>query len=127
MVRKVRMLLHGKSAVVYGGAGAIGSAVARGFAREGATVHLAGRTVPRLEAVAEEIRAAGGKAETAQVDALDEAAIDEHADAVARDAGSLDISFNLLSHGDPAVRAASASNGPSAINDAAVAMVPRRI
>ncbi|GAA5035440.1 SDR family NAD(P)-dependent oxidoreductase [Actinopolymorpha pittospori] len=94
------MLLPGRNAIIYGGAGAIGSAVARGFAREGATVHLAGRTVSRLEAVAEKIRAAGGKAEIAQVDALDEAAVDEHADAVARDFGSLDISFNLISHGD---------------------------
>jgi NAD(P)-dependent dehydrogenase (short-subunit alcohol dehydrogenase family) len=68
--------------------------------REGATVHLAGRTQESLEQVAEEIRSAGGAAEAAQVDALDEAAVDEHADAVAGSAGSLDISFNLISHGD---------------------------
>jgi 3-oxoacyl-[acyl-carrier protein] reductase len=94
------MLLEHKNAVIYGGAGGIGSAVARGFAREGATVHLAGRTLATLDRVADEIRAAGGRAETAQVDALDEAAVDQHAAAVAASAGSLDISFNLISVGD---------------------------
>ena len=94
------MLLEGKTAVIYGGGGAIGSAVARAFAREGARVFLAGRTPARLEEVAREIRAAGGLAETAQVDALDERAVDEHADAVAAKAGRIDISFNLISHGD---------------------------
>lgn len=94
------MLLEGKNAVIYGGGGSIGGAVARAFAREGAKVHLAGRTMERLEEVAEEIRSAGGMAETAQVDALDEAAVDEHADALAASAGGIDISFNLISHGD---------------------------
>lgn len=94
------MLLDGKNAVVYGGGGAIGSAVARAFAREGAKVHLAGRTLTRLDTVADYIRAAGGHADTAQVDALDEAAVDAHADAVVARAGSIDISFNLISYGD---------------------------
>lgn len=93
------MLLNGKNAVIYGGAGAVGSAVARTFAREGARVHLAGRTAESLEAVADSIRTAGGRVETAIVDALDERAVDEHADAVAADTGRLDISFNLISHG----------------------------
>jgi 3-oxoacyl-[acyl-carrier protein] reductase len=94
------MLLQGKNAVIYGGGGAIGGAVARAFAREGARVHLAGRTLPPLERVAEQVRAAGGVAETAPVDALDERAVDEHADAVAASAGGIDICFNLISHGD---------------------------
>jgi 3-oxoacyl-[acyl-carrier protein] reductase len=93
------MLLEAKNAIIYGGGGTIGGAVARAFAREGATVFLAGRTPARLEAVADEIRGAGGVAETAEVDALDERAVDEHADAVAARVGSLDISFNLISHG----------------------------
>ena len=92
------MLLEAKNAVIYGGGGSIGAAVARAFAREGARVHLAGRTLETLEEVADEIRSAGGEAETAQVDALDETAVDEHADAVAASAGSLDISFNLITH-----------------------------
>src|SRR3984893_1699425 len=94
------MLLEGKTAVIYGGGGAIGRAVARAFAREGSRVFLAGRTPERLEGGAKEIRAAGGRAETAEVDALDEQAVDEHADAVAAKAGGIDISFNLISHGD---------------------------
>jgi 3-oxoacyl-[acyl-carrier protein] reductase len=99
------MLLEGKNAVVYGAGGAIGGAVARTFAREGATVFLAGRTREKLDAVAGDIRSAGGAAETAQVDALDERSVDEHADAVAAQAGSLDVSFNLITqpavHGTP--------------------------
>jgi len=63
-------------------------------------VHLAGRTQASLDAVAEEIRASGGRAEAAVVDALDEAAVDAHANAVAGAAGSLDISLNVITHGD---------------------------
>jgi 3-oxoacyl-[acyl-carrier protein] reductase len=96
----LEVLLEAKNAVIYGGGGSIGGAVARAFAREGAKVFLAGRTPATLEKVAEEISAAGGVAETAHVDALDEHAVDEHADAVAERAGSIDISFNAISHGD---------------------------
>jgi 3-oxoacyl-[acyl-carrier protein] reductase len=92
------MLLENKNAVIYGGAGSIGGAVARAFAREGARVFLAGRTLATLDAVADEIRTAGGAAETAEVDALDEHAVDAHADAVIAEAGSLDISFNVITH-----------------------------
>jgi 3-oxoacyl-[acyl-carrier protein] reductase len=92
------MLLDNKSAVIYGGGGSIGGAVARAFAREGARVFLAGRTSTTLEEVAEAIRATGGVAETAEVDALDEQAVDHHADTVAAEAGGIDISFNLITH-----------------------------
>jgi 3-oxoacyl-[acyl-carrier protein] reductase len=92
------MLLENKTAVIYGGAGGVGNAVARAFAREGASVYLAGRTQATLDAVAAEIRAAAGTAETAMVDALDEGAVDRHADAVAAEAGGIDISFNLIAH-----------------------------
>jgi 3-oxoacyl-[acyl-carrier protein] reductase len=94
----VDVLLEDKNAVIYGGGGSIGGAVARAFAREGAKVFLAGRTRAKLEEVADVIRSAGGVAETAQVDALDEKAVDEHADAVASAAGGIDISFNLITH-----------------------------
>jgi 3-oxoacyl-[acyl-carrier protein] reductase len=94
------MLLEGRNAVIYGGGGAVGGAVARAFAREGAKVHLAGRTLGPLERVAEQVRAAGGVVEVAQVDALDEAAVDAHADRVAEQAGSIDICVNVISHGD---------------------------
>ena len=90
------MLLRDKNAVIYGGGGAIGGAVARAFAREGASVFLAGRTRAKLERVARDISASGGVAETAEVDALDEEAVDEHADAVAAKAGSVDIALNAV-------------------------------
>jgi NAD(P)-dependent dehydrogenase (short-subunit alcohol dehydrogenase family) len=96
----MKMLLEDKSAVIYGGGGKVGAAVARAFAREGARVSLAGRTLEGLEEAAEEIRSAGGAAETAQVDALDERAVDEHADALAERAGSIDVSINLISYAD---------------------------
>jgi 3-oxoacyl-[acyl-carrier protein] reductase len=94
------MLLEGKNAVIYGGGGSIGGAVARAFAREGAKTFLAGRTRAKLEEIADEIRSAGGIAETAQVDALDGQAVDRYVEGVAEKAGSIDISFNLISHGD---------------------------
>jgi NAD(P)-dependent dehydrogenase (short-subunit alcohol dehydrogenase family) len=91
------MLLDNKNAVIYGAAGAIGAEVARTFAREGARVFLTGRNAEALDAVADEIANAGGAAETAVVNALDEQAIEGHADAVVQKAGSLDISFNAIS------------------------------
>jgi 3-oxoacyl-[acyl-carrier protein] reductase len=91
------MLLEGKKAVVYGAGGAVGGAVARAFAREGARVFLAGRTPEPLEEVAGEIRSAGGVAEAARVDAVDERAVENHADAVVEAAGGIDVSFNAIS------------------------------
>jgi NAD(P)-dependent dehydrogenase (short-subunit alcohol dehydrogenase family) len=91
------MQLDKKNAIVYGAGGAIGSAVAHAFAAEGARVFLAGRTRAALEVVAEKIQASGGGADVATVDVLDEAAVEAHADAVLRDGGSLDISFNAIS------------------------------
>jgi 3-oxoacyl-[acyl-carrier protein] reductase len=85
------MLLTGKNAVVYGGGGSIGGAAARAFAREGAHVFLAGRTAETLRPVAEEIGA-----DWATVDALDQAAVDAHADTI----GRIDISFNAITHND---------------------------
>jgi NAD(P)-dependent dehydrogenase (short-subunit alcohol dehydrogenase family) len=94
------VFLENKNAVIYGGGGSVGGAVARAFAREGAKVFLAGRTIAALDDVAAEITAAGGAAETSQVDALDEQAVDKHADAVASNAGGIDVSFNAIGHGD---------------------------
>ncbi|MBF6176133.1 SDR family NAD(P)-dependent oxidoreductase [Nocardia blacklockiae] len=91
------MLLENKNAVIYGAGGAIGSAMAKGFAAEGASCYLVGRTAATLDKVADEIRGAGGRAETAVVDVLDAAAVADHADAVVEKAGSLDISTNVIS------------------------------
>jgi NAD(P)-dependent dehydrogenase (short-subunit alcohol dehydrogenase family) len=94
------MLLQDKVAVIYGAGGAVGGAVARQFAKEGATVFLAGRTPATLQAVAADIEAAGGKAEVAPVDALDPEAVRAHADRIAARAGGIDIAFNCIGLGD---------------------------
>ena len=94
------MLLDGKTAIVYGGAGSIGSAVARGFATEGASVHLVGRTEEPVRRVTDEIVAAGGRAEYAVFDVMDSAAVDRHADDVVAATGRLDISFTAISDND---------------------------
>jgi NADP-dependent 3-hydroxy acid dehydrogenase YdfG len=62
------MLLKGKVAVIYGAGGSIGGAVARAFAREGAKVFLAGRTLANLEKVTGEIAAARGISEASEVE-----------------------------------------------------------
>lgn len=90
------MLLDNKVAIVYGGGGVIGSAVARAFARAGAEVHVAGRTPAKVNSVARDIVAKGGRAEAARVDALDERSVQQHADAVAARAGRIDIAFNAV-------------------------------
>ncbi len=91
------MLLSGKNAIIYGAAGAMGSAVTRAYAQEGARLFLAGRTLSTLDQLADEIRAHGGEVETAQVDALDQDSVNAHADQVAKTAGSIDVSFNAIS------------------------------
>jgi NAD(P)-dependent dehydrogenase (short-subunit alcohol dehydrogenase family) len=93
------MLLDDKTAVIYGAGGAIGGAVARAFAGEGARLFLTGRDVAKVDAVAAEIVAAGGVAEAAHVDALDEHAVEEHLTAVVDTAGGVDISFNAIGPG----------------------------
>ena len=90
------MMLQGKVAVIYGAGGAIGSAVARAFAREGAKLFLTGRYLAPAVAVAREVASAGGSAEAAVVDALDEQAVDQHLQSVIDAAGRLDISFNAV-------------------------------
>lgn len=90
------MLLDGKTIVVYGAAGAVGSAVAGAFAREGAAVYLAGRTRGSLESVAAAISRNGGTAAVHVVDALDEEQIIGHLDQVVADRGGVDVSFNAV-------------------------------
>ncbi|HEX6756189.1 MAG TPA: SDR family oxidoreductase [Mycobacteriales bacterium] len=93
------MLLEKKNAIIYGGGGSIGAAVAAAYAAEGARVFLVGRTREPLDAAAAAVRDAGGTADVAVFDATDEKAVDEHA-AVVAGAGGIDISFNLISRGD---------------------------
>jgi NAD(P)-dependent dehydrogenase (short-subunit alcohol dehydrogenase family) len=89
-------MLKNKIAIIYGASGAIGGAVARAFAEQGARLFLTGRDRASVDAVAQDIVAAGGSAEAAQVDALDEPAIDEHLQSVVDSAGRVDISFNAI-------------------------------
>ena len=90
------MMLKDKVAVIYGAGGAIGGAVARAFASEGASLFLTGRDRAPVEAVAKDIVSAGGSAEAAEVDALDEQAVDKHLQSVIDKAGRVDISFNAV-------------------------------
>jgi NAD(P)-dependent dehydrogenase (short-subunit alcohol dehydrogenase family) len=90
------MMLKDKVAVIYGAGGGIGSAVARAFAPEGANVFLTGRHRAPVEAGAKDIVAAGGSAEAAEVDALDEQAVDTHLQSVIDKTGRVDISFNAI-------------------------------
>ena len=90
------MILHEKNAVIYGAGGSLGGAVSRAFAKAGARVFLTGHRLPSVQKVADEIRAAGGAAEVAQVDGYDADAVKAHLEAVARTAGKVDISFNAV-------------------------------
>ena len=90
------MMLKNKVAVIYGAGGGIGGAVARAFAKEGAKVFLTGLHGAAVEAVAKDIVAAGWPAEAAEVDALDEHAIDKHLQSVIDKVGRVDISFNAI-------------------------------
>ena len=89
-------MLQDKIAVIYGAGGAIGGAVARAFASEGANVFLTGRSLASVETVAKDIVAAGGTAEAAAVDALDEQAVARHLQSVVDKAGRVNISFNAV-------------------------------
>ena len=94
-------MLTDKVAVIYGAGGAIGGAVARAFAREGAWVFLTGRHLAPVEAVARDIASAGGSAEAAEVDALDEQAVDKHLRSMTGKAARVDISFNAIGIPNP--------------------------
>jgi NAD(P)-dependent dehydrogenase (short-subunit alcohol dehydrogenase family) len=94
------MLLKDKVAVVYGGSGAVGSAVARAFAREGAIVHLVARGLDPLEEVARDIRVSGGSAFSARADAFDPDAVAGHLEAVTAQSGPVKIVFSAVDWGD---------------------------
>jgi NAD(P)-dependent dehydrogenase (short-subunit alcohol dehydrogenase family) len=89
-------ILQGKHAVVFGGGGSIGAAVAKQFAAEGAEVFLSGRTKSNVDAAARKITAAEGRAHAAVVDALDEANVEDYLDGIARQTGRLDVVFNAV-------------------------------
>ncbi|MDQ2714243.1 MAG: SDR family oxidoreductase [Chloroflexota bacterium] len=87
-------ILAHKRAVIFGAGGAVGTAAAKEFAAQGATVFLSGRALEAVEQVAQEIHKDGGVAYAAQVDALDEQAVQAYLDRVAQEGGSIDILLN---------------------------------
>ncbi|SCG59099.1 SDR family NAD(P)-dependent oxidoreductase [Micromonospora halophytica] len=90
------MLLDGKVAVVFGAGGAVGGAVARHFAEEGAAVFLSGRTSASVEDVQRDIAAKGGTAQVAQVDASNESDVEGYLADVAARAGAPDVVLNAI-------------------------------
>lgn len=88
------MLLQNKVAVIFGGSGAIGSAVARTMAREGAHVYLGARHQEKLARIADEIRAAGGSVDTFLTDVLDEHAMMTQTAELAQRTAGFDIVVN---------------------------------
>ncbi|WP_339823734.1 SDR family oxidoreductase [uncultured Parasphingorhabdus sp.] len=83
-----------KRAVILGGSGAIGSAVAMTLARRGAEIHLGGRSVASVENSAKCIRDAGGTVFAFQADVLDPDELDRKARQLAEDHGPVDIVLN---------------------------------
>ena len=91
------MLLDKKRIVIMGGSGAIGTAMARAFAREGASVYLGARNRARLDAAAESVRADGGTAEIFTVDCLDQDDTRQAVDNLASRIGEIDVAINATS------------------------------
>lgn len=94
------MLLKDRVALVYGASGAVGGAVARAFAREGALVVLAARRREPLEETAAAIRASGGQAEVAPVDVRDPGALAAHLEGITARLGRVRVMFNAVSWDD---------------------------
>lgn len=88
--------LQDRTAIIWGGAGSIGTATAIRFVDEGAVVYLAGRTEDKLREAVEATGASG----YGVVDVLDEAAVTAFVDRVVDEQGHLDISFNVAHRGD---------------------------
>lgn len=84
--------------IIHGAGGAIGSAVARQFARRGAELFLAGHRAASVEATAARVRAlSSAPVHVEVVDAYDQAAVSAHADAVTESVGRLDVMLNAVS------------------------------
>ncbi|QNE36284.1 SDR family NAD(P)-dependent oxidoreductase [Leifsonia shinshuensis] len=88
------MRLAGKSAIVTGGAGGIGRATSLAFATEGARVAVVDLQLEAAEAVAAEIRAAGGEAIALGADVSSEPDVERVVAAVVEAFGGVDVSFN---------------------------------
>lgn len=88
--------LDGKNAIVTGASGAIGGAIARGFAHYGANLALCyNQSRTRIDTLLEEIKGQPGTHRAYQVDSTNRDAIAEHADLVMKDFGHIDIVVNV--------------------------------
>lgn len=115
-------MLEDKVAVVFGAGGSIGRAVATRLASEGTRTFVSGRTAESVELVAKAIADAGGRAQAAVVDALDEEAVGQYLDSVVAEAGCVDIAFNATGP-----RVAEYRNGAPAVDlPAELFIVPAR-
>lgn len=99
-IRRIEVLLSGKTAIVYGASGAVGGAVARAFAREGARVILSARRREPLDVVSKEIAERGGVVDVMTVDAMDPIAVQRHLDEVIHRYGPVTLMFNAISWDD---------------------------
>lgn len=90
------MQLKGKTIAVFAATGAVGEQVAASFAANGANVYVSGRRLDAAQALAERIKRAGGRAEAAQVDAMDEGEIERHLSEIVAQDGKLDVVFNAI-------------------------------
>jgi len=88
------MSIDRKTAVIFGGSGAIGGAVAAALARRGADVHLGGRNRRPLDETARAIRDEGGTVHTFEVDALGEQTTSKQMEQLADQSGGIDIVVN---------------------------------
>ena len=84
----------GKVAIVTGAGRGIGRSIALAFAQAGASVALASRTSSELEAVADEISGAGGRALVVPTDAADETQMDALVARTVEELGRLDVMVN---------------------------------
>jgi 3-oxoacyl-[acyl-carrier protein] reductase len=88
--------LQDKTAVILGAAGEVGSAVATELAAQGVRVFLSNRTKTRVQELAQAISSHGETATAAEVDALDDDAVNRYLDDVAAAARRIDILFNAM-------------------------------
>ncbi|MBJ9721157.1 SDR family NAD(P)-dependent oxidoreductase [Acinetobacter calcoaceticus] len=91
------MLLNGKVALVFGGSGAIGTAIAQVLIREGAHVYLCARNLDKLQHIAAQLQKSGGVVHTVSVDVLDSQATSEAVGQIAQNTSGLDLVINATS------------------------------